>query len=374
MYLETLTLLQFKNYREANLTFVPGINCFTGNNGTGKTNILDAIYYLSFCKGFCNPTDTQNILFETDFFLVRGKYHTSHQHDELYCSLRKGQKKVFKRNKKEYERLADHIGHYPLVLIYPGDSQLVLGGSEERRKFVDGVISQYNKEYLHRLLSYNKALLQRNTLLKSFAEKRYFDPASLEIWEAQLIHHGQFIHKARHDFFTQFNEVFRHKHKLLSAGGEQIDIAYESQLNHTSPEVLLQESRPKDRAVQHTTTGIHKDNLVFFLEKMPLKKFGSQGQQKTFVIALKLAQFEFIKAVKGFEPLLLFDDIFDKLDPTRVEQLLAMVQQNGFGQVFITDTHAQRLHDILEKLSATARVFQVENGSIVNSYDIGKAT
>ncbi|MFW5726201.1 MAG: DNA replication/repair protein RecF [Bacteroidota bacterium] len=374
MHIISLSLLQFKNYRQAQIRFVPGINCFTGNNGTGKTNILDAIYYLSFCKSFSNPADTQNILFNEEFFLIQGQYQVNGNTDELYCGVKRGQKKVFKRNKKEYERLSDHIGSYPLVLIYPGDVNLILGGSEERRKFVDGVISQYDREYLHRLIDYNKALMQRNSLLKIFAEKRYFDESSLEIWDEQLINHGTYINQVREEFFRDFREVFRANHAQLSANAEETDILYESALTDQPFDVLLKESRKKDLAIQYTSTGIHKDNLLFELHGQPLKKFGSQGQQKTYVIALKLAQYQFIREVKKLRPILLFDDIFDKLDPTRVELLLKLVSGEEFGQVFITDTHTERLESIMNNIHAHCRLFDIDKGEVIAYRDLGKTS
>ncbi len=372
MHIHSLSLLQFKNYHQANFSFVSGINCFTGNNGTGKTNILDAVYYLSFCKSFSNASDIHNILFDEEFFIIQGHYQGNGTSDELYCSVKRGQKKVFKRNKKEYERLSDHIGTYPLVLIYPGDVQLILGGSEERRKFVDGVISQYNKEYLYRLIDYNKALQQRNSLLKLFAEKRYFDEVSLEIWDEQLILNGTYINEQRRAFFDSFREVFTRNHSQLSGNGEQPDIQYESALNDTPFTNLLKESRRKDLAIQHTTTGIHKDNLAFFLNGQPLKKFGSQGQQKTYVIALKLAQYQFIREVKELKPILLFDDIFDKLDPNRVSLLIKMVSGEEYGQVFITDTHTERLENILQQVNIHCRMFDIHQGKVASVKDFGE--
>ena len=369
MFIVSLSMLQFKNYRQGSFSFVPGINCFTGSNGAGKTNILDAIYYLSFCKGFNNAADLQNIKLNEDFFMLQGQYQVNGAADELYCGVKRGQKKIFKRNKKEYERLSDHIGLYPLVLIYPGDVQLILGGSDERRKFLDGVISQYNKEYLHRLLDYNKALQQRNSLLKLFVEKRYFDEASLEIWDEQLISNGVYINKVRNDFFHEFKDVFSFHYKHLSGASEETDIFYESALNEQNFRQLLKSSRKRDLALQHTSVGIHKDNLVFLLEGQPLKKFGSQGQQKTYVIALKLAQYKFIKEIKAVEPILLFDDIFDKLDPQRVEILLSLVSGKEFGQVFITDTHKERLESILGQITTKSRLFEVSDGEIISSRD-----
>ncbi len=371
MHILSLSLLNFKNYPEAKLDFLPRINCFAGNNGTGKTNLLDAIYYLSFCKSFSNPADIQNIQFNEDFFVIQGQYKVNGSKDELYCGVKRGHKKVFKRNKKEYERLADHIGTYPLVLIYPGDVNLINGGSDERRKFVDGVISQYNKEYLQRLLDYNKALAQRNTLLKIFAEKRYYDEASLEIWDEQLKINGAYIFEERTSFFKRFKPVFQENHDKLTGKVESIDIEYESQLVDANLGQLLLEARKKDRIVQHTTMGIHKDNLAFLLNGQALKKFGSQGQQKSYVIALKLAQFQFTKQIKGYNPILLFDDIFDKLDPRRVELLIQMVSKNDFGQVFITDTHTERLEGIIEKLKINSRIFDIHSGEIKNVRDFG---
>jgi DNA replication and repair protein RecF len=372
MILESLHLLQFKNYFEANFDFVPGINCFSGNNGAGKTNILDAVYYLSFCKSFSNVSDTQNIKLDSDFFLIQGQYQSGGNRDDLYCGVKRAHKKVFKRNKKEYDRLSDHIGLYPLVLIYPGDVQLITEGSDERRKFIDGVISQYRKEYLYRLIDYNKALAQRNSLLKIFAEKKYFDDVSLEIWDEQLVSHGNYIYEARLEFFRDFSDVFRQHYRKLGNNSEDVDIIYESGLHDESLAELLKASRKRDMMLQYTTAGIHKDNLGFMLNNQPLKRFGSQGQQKTYVIALKLAQYEFIREIKGFEPILLFDDIFDKLDPLRVEQLVKLVSGSGFGQIFITDTHSGRLVEILEQLQAHSRIFQVSNGEVVSVTDYGK--
>ncbi len=370
MYLKSISLLQFKNYQEAGLEFIPKINCFAGNNGSGKTNLLDAIYYLSFCKSFSNPVDSQNISFDKDFFVMQGQYQLNGSKDELYCGVKRGQRKVFKRNKKEYERLSDHIGSYPLVLIYPGDVQLIHGGSEERRKFLDGVISQNNKEYLQRLLDYNKALLQRNTLLKIFAERGTFDKASLEIWDEQLKINGSFIYQERQNFFTRYRPVFQQSYNHLTGGVETADIQYESQLDNEEMGSLLDEAQKKDRAAQHTTVGIHKDNLLFQLNDQPLKKFGSQGQQKSFVIALKLAQFQFTKQLKGFNPILLFDDIFDKLDPRRVELLIKMVSEDAFGQVFITDTHTTRLEEIFKKLQSSCRIFDIIPGKVDSFRDL----
>ncbi len=373
MYCQQLSVINFKNYREASLAFSPKFNCFTGNNGSGKTNLLDAIHYLSLCKGFSNAVDTQNILFDQAFFLIQGKYSLNSHSDELYCGLKKGQRKVFKRNKKEYERLSDHIGLYPLVLLSPGDNQLIMGGSEERRKFLDGVICQYNKEYLHKLIHYNKALMQRNALLKMFAEKRNFDAVSLDIWDDQLIANGSFIFQERQLFFTQFLDVFRKYYEFISGGNEVVDIEYISNLQGVDFGKLLLESREKDRAAQYTTTGIHKDDLSFLIHQWPAKKFGSQGQQKSFIIALKLAQFSFTRDIKGYHPILLFDDIFDKLDEQRVQQLMRMVSEQHFGQVFVTDTHTERIESLFKDIPSECKIFVVDKGAIIETKTLNKS-
>ncbi len=366
MHCQQLHVTQFKNLRQQTVDFSSKFNCFAGHNGAGKTNLLDAVYYLSFCKGFTNPVDSQNIAFGSDFFLIQGHYRINGQVDTLHCGVKKGQRKAFKRNKKDYDRLSDHIGNYPLVLLSPSDSQLILGGSEERRKFIDGVISQYNKEYLHRLISYNKSLLQRNILLKQFAECGSYDESMLEVWDEQLIINGAYISDARQSFFDNFLPVFETYYRELSSQKEIIGIAYDSTLHKGDFRQQLIDSRRKDRVVQHTTTGIHKDDLLFHIHQFPIKKYGSQGQQKSFIIALKLAQFAFTKEIKGFSPILLFDDIFDKLDEERVMQLMHLVSQEGFGQVFVTDTHPDRLEDLFKKIPSECKLFMVANGEITD--------
>ncbi len=364
MHLLKLSLFNFRNYPEISLEFSAKFNCFAGNNGTGKTNLLEAIYYLSFCKSFSNPIDTQNIMFGQDMFMIQGQYKVNGQEDELYCGVKRQQRKVFKRNKKEYERLSDHIGLYPLVLISPGDAQLILGGSDERRKFIDGVISQYNHDYLQHLLSYNKALAQRNAMLKMFAERRKFDAASLEIYDELMIVHGQMIFEERKRFFDDFMPVFNEYYGVLSGGSEKVNIEYQSTLIESDFAKQLLEARDKDLMAQYSTVGIHKDDLAFFIHDVPVKRYGSQGQQKSFLIALKLAQYTFTKNIKGFSPILLFDDIFDKLDETRVEQLMTLVSNETFGQVFVTDTHIERLENLFQKIRGESRIFQVEAGNI----------
>ena len=364
MHCRQVHVLQFKNLEELKVVLSPKFNCFAGHNGAGKTNVLDAIYYLSFCKSFTNPVDTQNIRFEGDYFVIQGDYQVNGREDSLYCGFKRGQRKVFKRNKKEYDRLSDHIGLYPLVLLSPADARLILGGSDERRKFVDGVIAQYNKEYLHQLIAYNKALLQRNTLLKSFAERRRFDADALEIWDEQLITHGKYIHDKRQEFFTSFVPVFRKYYAFLSGGMEETSLHYLSGLHDGDYRDQLQAAVDKDRIAQYTTVGIHKDELSFLIHGEPIKRFGSQGQQKSFIVALRLAQFSFTREIKGVRPLLLFDDIFDKLDESRVSQLMHLVSEEDFGQVFVTDTDSRRLEGLFRSIPSECKIFTMERGVV----------
>jgi DNA replication and repair protein RecF len=368
MHLKKLSVLNFKNYPEVELLFCSHINCLTGNNGEGKTNILDAIHYLSFCKSFFNPIDSQNILHESPFFLIQGLYETENQEeDELYCGLKRNQKKQFKRNKKEYSRLADHIGLYPLVMISPADSELITEGSESRRRFIDSVIAQFDRDYLENLISYNKVLSQRNALLKQFGDSRQFDKTSLEIWDIQLIEYGKKVHLKRQSFINSFIPIFQKYYELISGGREQVGMDYISHLNDNAFADVLEKALNRDRAMEYTTVGIHKDDLEFTINGYPLKKYASQGQQKSFLIALKLAQFAFIKSIKKVTPILLLDDIYDKLDDLRVKQLMELVSSDHFGQLFITDTHPTRLADLFKTTNADFKVFQITNGSVINS-------
>ncbi len=336
-----------------------------GNNGAGKTNILDAIYYLSFCKSYFNSVDAQNIRHETDFFAIHGTFSNKESTDNLYsCIQKRNKKKVFKENKKEYDRLADHIGKIPLVMISPYDRDLINEGSELRRKYIDGVISQFDRLYLSDLISYNKVLMQRNTLLKQFAEKYYFDAASLQIWDEKLTELGTVLYKKRKAFLEEFNPLFNDYYQYLSSGKETVKIAYEAQMHGNSLNDLLMKSVEKDRSVRYTTCGIHKDDLVFTINGYPVKKYGSQGQQKSFVIAIKLAQFEYTRRIKKFKPILLFDDIFDKLDDARVEAIINLVSENNFGQIFITDTQKQRIEKIFNEVNIDHNIFAVMDGKV----------
>lgn len=363
MFLQTLKLVNFKNYEEAEFSFSSKINCFIGNNGAGKTNILDAIYYLSFCKSYFNSIDSQNILHEAPFFAIHGTYQKNNNGgDAVSCIQKRNQRKVFKLNDKEYERLSDHIGLYPLVMISPYDRDLINEGSEVRRKYIDSVISQFDKIYLDDLINYNKALQQRNILLKKFAEQNYFDNSSLEIWDNQLVKLGEKIHARRKDFLIEFTPLFQQYFEFISKGKEKVQIRYDSQLNDQPFSSLLSSSVEKDRITRYTNTGVHKDDLEMIIDNYPVKKFGSQGQQKSYVIAIKLAQFDYTKNIKGFKPVLLLDDIFDKLDETRVKQIIQLVSDNSFGQAFISDTQKERIENIFRQVKIDHKIFSIIEG------------
>lgn len=365
MYLKKISLINFKNYSEADLEFSDGVNCFAGHNGVGKTNLLDAIHYLTFCKSYFNSIDSQNILRGKDFFIIQGEFENNGLSDAIYCSVSLSQRKIFKRNKKEYSRLSEHIGLFPSVMISPEDVNLINEGPRIRRKFIDSVISQFDKHYLDLLIRYNKALEQRDSLLKHFADSGKFDIHSLEIWDEQLKDSGKVIFKTRKKFLEDFISVFQKYYQIISNDAENVTLDYESQLNNFSFEKLLHDFLIKDRAAQRSTGGIHKDDLIFKLGEHPIKTFGSQGQQKSYLIALKLAQFEYIKEIKNFSPILLLDDIFDKLDNPRIQSLMQLVSSHHFGQIFITDTDENRIRSIFKKINVDLKLFRISKEKIM---------
>lgn len=365
MHLKSLFLTNYKNYQQVDLSFSPKINCFVGANGVGKTNLLDAIYYLSMCKSYINPVDYQNIRYNEDFSVLQGEFVRLNKIEKIYCTIHKSKKKTFKRNKKNYRKLSEHVGLLPVVMISPVDGNLISGGSEERRKYMDRVISQYDKDYLDKLIRYNRALSQRNQLLKDFAKRDYFDTETLDIWDEQLIFLGSEIYKKRVEFTRELVPVFQSFYHTISEEKENVWLEYSSHLQQEGLRKLLTDNMEKDRILQYTTVGVHKDDLFLSIENHPIKKSGSQGQQKTFLVALKFAQFEFIKKIKDFPPILLLDDIFDKFDQPRVGQIIHLVSDNNFGQIFITDTSEEKLVNILSKQNIDYRLFKVqENGEI----------
>lgn len=359
MYLRKISLVNFKNISSQTLDFQEKINCFVGNNGVGKTNILDAIYYLSFAKSYFNSVALQNIRHGEDFFMIEGNYVLGERDEKIVCSLKKGQKKVLKRNGKAYDKFSEHIGQLPLVIISPADRDLIVEGSETRRKFIDGVISQQDKEYLQSLIQYNKVVSQRNALLKYFAANRTFDALNLKIYDEQLISFGTIIYNKRKKFLDDFVPTFNEKYQIISEDKEMVNLVYKSQLESMSFEKLLIQNLEKDKILQYTTVGIHKDDLSFEIGGYPIKKFGSQGQQKSYLIALKLAQFQFIKVQASIVPILLLDDVFDKLDEHRVSQIIKLVNKDEFGQIFITDTHAERTEDVIKKSNKAYQMFKL---------------
>lgn len=367
MWLKNLTLLNFKNYNAADLSFSKTVNAFVGNNGAGKTNLLDAIHYLCLCKSYFNPIDSQQIKAGEELFLVQGDFDRDDKKEKISCGLKRNHKKSFKRNKKEYDKLADHIGLFPVVMISPYDINLIMDGSEERRKFIDNVISQTDSKYLDELIIYNKHLLNRNALLKQIAVTRTLDVALLQILDEQLMRSGNLIFEKRKQFLLDFIPLFNKHYHFLTSDAEQVSLTYLSQLNENSFEHLLKQSLEKDRLLERTTTGIHKDELQFEIAGMPMKKFGSQGQQKSFLIALKLAQYSYLQKYKNFKPLLLLDDIFDKLDNNRIHKLMEMVSHHDFGQIFITDANKNRVEAVFSEIEVEIALFEVNDGGVVNA-------
>ena len=359
VFLKQLSLLNYKNLAQIEFDFDAKINCFVGKNGVGKTNILDAIYHLAYGKSYFNPLAVQNIKHGEEFFVIDALLEKNGKEEKIVCSLKKGQKKTIKRNGKVYDKLSEHLGLIPLVIISPSDADLIVEGSETRRKFIDSVIATLDNSYLHLLIQYQKTLAQRNALLKYFALNHTFDADNLSIYNEQLSNSGQLIFEKRKQFLADFIPIFEQHHTNISGGNEKVALKYESQLFEKDLMSLLEESLQKDRIIQYTSAGIHKDDLVFEIDGFPIKKFGSQGQQKSFLIALKLAQFEFMKKQSGELPILLFDDIFDKLDETRVQKIVTMVNDAVFGQIFISDTHAERTEMIIKETHQSYKIFQI---------------
>lgn len=359
MFLKKLSLFNYKNFSEASFDFDNKINCFVGKNGIGKTNVLDAIYHLSQGKSYFNPLAAQNIKHNEEFFVVDGSFEKNDRTEQIVCSLKKGQKKILKRNGKLYEKFSEHIGLIPLVIISPADRDLIIDGSETRRKFVDSVISQLDKEYLQEIIKYQRIIVQRNALLKYFAINHTFDKETLLIYNEQLNELGQKIFEKRKQFLEEFIPIFNQYYSEISSNSEEVRLVHQSDLYEKNILQLLEDNLAKDRALQYTSVGVHKDDLSFEIDGFPIKKFGSQGQQKSFLIALKLAQFDFVKKQSGEKPILLFDDIFDKLDETRVSKIVSMVNQEEFGQLFISDTHPERTETIVKQTHQTYKIFNL---------------
>lgn len=363
MILENISIINYKNIKGVNLDLSPKINCLIGHNGVGKTNFLDAIYYLSFCRSANNPIDSQIIKHDENFFMLEGNYRTEQGDIEnIYCGMKRGTKKHFKRNKKEYKRLSQHIGLVPLIYVSPSDSSLIEGGSEERRRLMDVVISQYDHSYIELLSNYNKALQQRNALLKMEEEP---DSSLLDIWEQEMARNGELLFQKRLAFVDELVPVFQQIYQQISGQREIVSLRYISHCQRGPLLDVIQRDRFKDRAVGYSLHGVHRDDLEMLIGDFQMKREGSQGQNKTFVLALKLAQFDFLRRTSSTTtPLLLLDDIFDKLDAQRVESIVQLVSGDNFGQIFITDTNRDHLDKILSKSDGEYKIFTVEGGDI----------
>lgn len=359
MYLKNISLLNYKNFHDARFEFDSRVNCFVGKNGVGKTNVLDAVYHLAYGRSYFNPLAMQNIRHGEEFFVVEGEFEKAGRNELIVCSLKKGQKKILKRNGKIYEKFSDHIGFIPLVIISPTDRDLIVEGSEVRRSFIDSVISQLDAGYLQQLIQYQKILTQRNALLKYFASNRIFEPETLVVYDEQLDVLAQPIFEKRRDFVAEFVPIFSQYHQAITDSAEDVRLVYHSHLAQNGLLALLGDHIQRDRALQYTSVGTHKDDLSFEIDGHPIKKFGSQGQQKSFLIALKLAQFEFVRKQSGEKPILLFDDIFDKLDETRVSKIVEMVNNDAFGQLFISDTHPERTEAIVKQTHQSYKLFHL---------------
>ena len=361
MILKHLSILNYKNLIEVNLSLSPKINCFLGDNGMGKTNLLDAVYYLSFCKSHSNPIDSQVIHHDADICMIQGKYEfVSGNKEEISCALKRRQKKQFKRNKKQYDKLSNHIGFIPLVMISPADNELIMGGSEERRLFMDVAISQFDKPYLQSLVRYNNALQQRNALLK----QDDIDLSLLELWEETMIEEGEAIFEKRSLFIEELTPIFNQFYARISQSKESVSLNYSSQLTANSFKNRIFDARRRDMILGHTTVGIHRDELEMLIDEYPIKKDGSQGQKKTFFVSLKLAQFHFLAGKSNTTPILVLDDIFDRLDEMRVKEIIQLVSGDDFGQIFISDTNRQSLDRILKHFNDNYHLYSVIDGEI----------
>jgi DNA replication and repair protein RecF len=404
MFLQKISLAHFKSYEYENFEFSERVNCIVGENGIGKTNLLDAIYFLALTKSSISNQDALSINHEAEYMMIEGNFsmfdvrgsmfgddeisvekdttsqpistsehqssknvhrktnseHQASKNEHLITiSLQRGQKKAVLRDKKAYERISEHIGRFPVVMLSPNDTDIIRDGSEERRKFFDGVMAQLDSEYLENLLQYNRLLLQRNSLLKQFAERNYTDDLLLDIYSDPLVEVSLKLYHARNQFITEFLPLFKKHYNTLSDSREDVEMIYESEVGAENFTQIFRKNRQRDLAAQRTTMGSHKDDFIFEINGFTLRKFGSQGQQKSFVIALKLAQFEMLTKVKGFPPLLLLDDIFDKLDDRRIQQLITMMVDGTFSQVFITDARPERTRQLLEDLGVEVKYFEI---------------
>jgi len=366
MYLENLNLVNFKNYQWLDLALEPDINCIVGENGSGKTNLLDAIHYLSMTKSAFNAVDQQSISHGEEFFTIKGTFQKDSKKNMVQCTLQQGQKKFMKVNGAVSEKMRDHIGEFPVVLIAPNDTDLIREGSETRRKYFDSLLSQLNRDYLYQLVDYYSAMRQRNALLKRFQEKNFFEKDLLEGYDNIMLEKGRKLHHYRASFTLNFKPLLNKNYKIISGGKESIDISYKSDFEAPDFQLRFKGCLEKDLKLQRSTFGTHTDDFVFSINGRPLKKYGSQGQQKSMIVALKLAHYETMKMEKSIRPILLLDDIFDKLDEPRMRHLLSMVSEKSFGQILITDARPERTLTLVKNLEAKIGVFEIDRGSLRN--------
>ncbi len=360
MRLKRLSLLNFKNIEQEELALCPGVNCLVGDNGAGKTNVIDAVYFLSMCKSALQMTDQQSIRHGCDFFLLEGEYLSdAGRREKVLCTCARKSGKVIKRNGKEYERIADHVGLVPAVIVSPADGVLVSESADERRRYLNGFLSQLDRSYLQAVMRYNAVLTERNRLLKMQP-----DETMLQIYDRQLVEHGTLIHDRRQALVERLQPLVEAYYRTLSGDREQVTLRYRSELNDRPFAEILQAARQKDLVNEFTTAGIHRDDLVLRIGDYPLRKYGSQGQQKSFLIALKLAQYAVVAQEKGEKPILLLDDLFDKLDASRVEQLIRLVKGDDFGQILISDCNPTRLQSILDRAGGDYSLFAVHDGAV----------
>lgn len=358
-YLKKISIINYKNIVDKEYNLDPKINCFVGNNGVGKTNILDSIYHLALGKSYFNLRNDQLINKNENFMVIDGLFDLNGKKENIICSIKRGDKKNLKRNGKTYKKFSNHIGLIPVVLISPYDNDLINEGSSERRKFIDSIISQNNKEYLINLIAYSRVIQNRNSLLKQYNKSVDFDLDTIKIYDDQIIKLSEPIFMARKNFFNDFKDLVIEKYDQISENQEKISIEYKSDLFDSEIKNLIENSFQKDVILQYTSSGIHKDDFIFNLDGSRIKKFGSQGQQKSFLIALKLAQFEYLKNKTGNSPILLLDDIFDKLDLIRVKRIVEIVNSTNFGQLFLSDTDRERIEKVLSSLNLSSKIFDV---------------
>jgi DNA replication and repair protein RecF len=367
VYLEKLRLYNFKNYEEVELNPDPKINCFLGKNGSGKTNLLDAIHYLAFTKSAINPTDAQNIRFEQSQFLVKGRFSIDGRQKEVVCMFQQGQKKIVREDDQDYLKFSDHVGKYPVVLITPQDIELIWGGAEQRRRFFDTLLSQLDRFYLENLITYNHQVKQRNSLLRRFSEAGEVDSALLESYDHRICIAGNYIYHSRKSLLQEFIPEFKKHYSFIAQESEEVDIKYRSDLGQIDFATHLKNHIQRDILLQRTTCGIHRDDFLFLTNGNELKRIGSQGQQKSFLISLKLTEFQIIAEKKGLKPILLLDDIFDKLDDDRIHHLMRLVAEGMFGQLFITDARQDRSRSILKDAGILAKIYVVENDNLTSN-------